>query len=211
MAKRTLSPVQRAPSTDFTLRILTLLSRVLSMGRREGVLKRSLPLIVSAAGGAAGALYLKQGLGLVLVAHSGMPSRLRQHLIHIDAEGPTWFVAQRAAVSRMQIVDAHFTQRGAAYLDAGALAGSWWAHAVAQPIIADGELYGVLVVAVAAGQSLDPGALLTLEIISNTLGIHLASLSDLREDSPTAPVRGPDADALRALARGEPTRGALLH
>lgn len=201
--------MQRSLSTDFTLRILTLLSRLLSMERKEGVLKRSLPLVVAAAGGATGALYVKQGLGLVLVAHSGMPASLRQQLTYIDAKGPTWFVAQRAAVSRMQIVDAQFAQRGAAYLEEGALVGSWWAHAAAQPIIADGELYGVLVVAVDAGRALDPDALLTLELVSNTLGIHLASLSDLRDDSSTVPVSEPDTHALRALARGVPTRRAL--
>jgi hypothetical protein len=204
--------VQHAPaSTDFTLRILILLSRVLSMGRKEGVLKRSLPLVVAAAGGAAGALYVKQGIGLSLAAHSGMPSGLRQHLTHLDAAGPTWFVAQRAAVSRMQIVDTHFAQRGAAYLEDGTLAGSWWAQVTAQPILADGELYGVLVIAVAAGQSLDPEALLTLEIASNTLGIHLASLSDLREEPPTAPISEPDRAALCALNRGELSGTALLH
>lgn len=122
--------------------------------------------------------------------------------------GPTWFVAQRAAVSRMQIIDAHFAQRAVAYLEAGALAGPWWAHAAAQPIIADGELYGVLVVAVDAGQSFDPDTLLTLELVSNTLGIHLASLSDLRDDSPTAPVSERETNARQTLARSKP---ALLH
>lgn len=169
---------------ETTLRLLLMLSRLLAGARGEGALAEALPLILAATGSVGGAAYLKRGETLVLAAQSGMPTHLRRLVDRLGPGDRSWFVAQKAAESGALTLDQDLHQCESSAF-AGALADAGWDQAAACPILAGGEVLGVLLIAASAAQEIVPETLTVLEISGHTLAVHLASL---RATAPVPPV-----------------------
>ena len=173
---------------ETTLRLLLMLSRLLARARHaEGAFADALPLILAATGSVGGAAYRRQGEALVLVAQSGMPGHLRRLVERLGAGEQAWFVAQQAASSGALTLDRELPQCETSAF-AGALADAGWKQAAACPIMAGGEVLGVLLIAASAAHEILPETLTALEISGNTLALCLASLPKARAGLATAPM-----------------------
>ncbi len=182
------------------------------MGQRADVIKRALPLILAATGGSAGALYLRRGEDLNLVSHSGMPTDMRRHLKRLSSGGPTWFTAQRAAMSRGLTHDTQLARRCAAHIAPDVLSAAGWEQAAAHPIIADGELLGVVMIASPTTQDIRPDALLALELAANTLALHLAAAHKPADESCTdMPAQAGEPPVVKELVKDtEAVKASIL-
>lgn len=182
-----------------TLKPAVLLSRLLIGPRRPRVFPETLTLLLSATGCSRGAAYIVQGDALELVDQAGMTADLQRSIRRLSSFGLSWFTAQRAARTRSLVMDRDIAFWCGGHLNPAVLAAAGWARAAACPIVSEGELKAVIVLAVPASEDIGQEVIALLEICCNFVSLHL----DQRTDTPPLPKE-------QATAPTEIARSALI-
>lgn len=152
--------------------LLTLSQSLVAPADRDdaGGLHAMFDAVLTAIGCARGAAYTVVDGSLSLLAERGLPAKLWLALDGLSLSAPPVFIAQQAATKKGLVVD-----RAAASFDtelARALVLAGWSSAVACPIVAEGQVYGVIVLAMPAGELSAP-ALATLQVGCNLVAHRL--------------------------------------
>lgn len=185
------------------------LSRTLAGPRLGGVLSEALEIVLRGASCARGAVFEVDGDHLALVAHEGLPPRLRVPIERLPLRD-AWFIVQRAAKLKQPVVEAVVVTGGR--LDRRALEESGWLAAAAVPLVGNRAVHGVLLVGAADEEMFTPEVLAFLETAGNVVGLWMshdaeATLQDRGVDIKTAQMA---AIGLVATAFANDLRGPLM-